>query len=57
MRNRRPQGGEFHGNAKLSVRDVLAIRELARIGLTHRALGSMFGVQAIRASPWTEPRA
>ena len=43
-RNRRPNGGELHWNAKLTVRDVIAIRELARDGMTHRALGSMFGV-------------
>jgi hypothetical protein len=43
-RNRRQNGGELHWNAKLTVRDVIAIRELARNGITHRALGSMFGV-------------
>jgi hypothetical protein len=43
-RNRRPNGGEFHGSAKLTVPDVIAIRELAARGMTHRALGSMFGV-------------
>jgi hypothetical protein len=44
MRNRRPNGGELHGSAKLKVADVIAIRELAASGMTHRALGSMFGV-------------
>jgi hypothetical protein len=44
MRNRRSNGGEFHGSAKLTVADVVAIRELAAHGLTHRALGTMFGV-------------
>ncbi|MFZ0179815.1 MAG: hypothetical protein WAL84_08085 [Candidatus Dormiibacterota bacterium] len=44
MRNHRSVGGEFHGNAKLTVPDVIAIRKLARDGMTHRALGSMFGV-------------
>jgi hypothetical protein len=44
MRNRRPSGGELHGSAKLTVRDVIAIRELAANGMTHRALGTMFGV-------------
>jgi hypothetical protein len=42
--NRRSNGGEFHGSAKLKVADVTAIRELAANGMTHRALGSMFGV-------------
>lgn len=44
LRNRRPNGGELHGNAKLTAREVVAIRALARRGVTHRALGSMFGV-------------
>jgi hypothetical protein len=43
-RNRRPNGGELHWNAKLTVPDVIAIRKLAASGMTHRALGSMFGV-------------
>jgi hypothetical protein len=43
-RNRRPNGGELHWNAKLTVTDVIAIRTLAANGMTHRALGSMFGV-------------
>ena len=43
-RNRRPNGGELHGNAKLTVPEVVAIRLLARRGMTHRALGSLFGV-------------
>jgi hypothetical protein len=42
--NRRPNAGELHGSAKLTVSEVVAIRELAAIGITHRALGSMFGV-------------
>jgi len=44
MSNRRPNGGELHGGAKLTVDDVIAIRTLVRYGMTHRALGSMFGV-------------
>jgi hypothetical protein len=43
MSNRRPQAGELHGNAKLTVDDVIAIRTLASYGVTHRALGSLFG--------------
>jgi hypothetical protein len=38
-RNRRQKGGELHWNAKLTVHDVVAIRELASNGITHRALG------------------
>ena len=44
MQNRRPNGGELHWNAKLTVPDVIAIRELARRGSTYRALGSRYGV-------------
>jgi hypothetical protein len=44
MSNRRSNGGERHGSAKLTVADVVAIREMAAKGMTHRALGSMFGV-------------
>ena len=44
VRNRRPNGGELHWNAKLTVHDVIAIREMARNGVTYRSLGSMFGV-------------
>jgi hypothetical protein len=47
MRNRRPAGGELHGNAKLTVSDVVAIRRLAHDGLSHRALGLMFGVSHV----------
>jgi hypothetical protein len=43
-RNRRSNGGELHGSAKLTVADVIAIRKLAADGMTHRALGSRFGV-------------
>ena len=43
-RNRRPGAGEFHGNAKLTVPEVIAIRKLAANGMTHRALGAMFDV-------------
>ena len=43
-RNRRSNGGELHVSAKLTVADVIAIRKLAADGMTHRALGSMFGV-------------
>ena len=39
MGNRRSNGGELHGSAKLTVPDVIAIRELAADGMTHRALG------------------
>jgi hypothetical protein len=69
-RNRRPQGGEFHGSAKLKVPDVIAIRELAANGMTYRALGAMFGVshtnigdivrreewRQLLAKPASEPR-
>ena len=44
VHNRRPNAGELHASAKLTVPDVLAIRELAPLGMTHRDLGSMFGV-------------
>jgi len=44
MSNRRPNGGELHGSAKLTVPEVIAIRKLAANGMTHRALGAMFGV-------------
>jgi hypothetical protein len=44
MHNRRPRGGELQWNAKLTVADVVAVRRLARKGMTYRALGSMFGV-------------
>ena len=43
-RNRRYIGGELHWNAKLTVRDVIAIRALAANGMTYRALASRFGV-------------
>lgn len=43
-RNRRSNSGELHGNAKLTARDVLRIRELAARGMTHRELGYRFGV-------------
>jgi hypothetical protein len=44
MSNRRENAGELHGTAKLKVPEVIAIRELARSGLTQPALGSTFGV-------------
>ena len=44
MSSRRSNGGEFHGSAKLTVREVIAIRQLAADGMTHRALGAKFGV-------------
>lgn len=44
LRNHRPTCGELHGSAKLTVDDVIAIRELAPLGMTHRELGAMFGV-------------
>ena len=43
-RNRRQSAGEHHWNAKLTVRDVITIRELARSGMTQRALALRFGV-------------
>jgi hypothetical protein len=59
-RNRRPNGGELHGSAKLTVADVIAIRKLAANGMTHRALGSMFGVShtnigdTVRRQQWRQ---
>jgi predicted DNA-binding protein (UPF0251 family) len=44
MHNHRPQGGELSAHAKLTVDNVIAIRRLASTGMTHRALGAMFGV-------------
>jgi hypothetical protein len=71
IRNRHTACGEVHGSAKLKVNDVVAIRELARHGVSHQLLGSMFGVssQTIGAivrretwrrlvrKPWSEQRA
>lgn len=60
MRNRRPNGGELHGTAKLTVPDVIAIRKLAGYGLSHRVLGSMFGVShtnigdIVRGKEWRQ---
>ena len=45
-RNRRPNCGELHGNAKLTTRDVLTIRRWARYGATHRSLASLFDVSS-----------
>jgi hypothetical protein len=42
--NRRSNAGELHPNAKLTVDDVVAIRELARRGMNERDLGWLFGV-------------
>lgn len=42
--NRRTNSGERHGNAKLTVDDVLLIRELAARGMSYRRIGSLFGV-------------
>jgi hypothetical protein len=39
--------GECHGSAKLTAADVLEIRQLAREGLTQRAIASRFGVSHI----------
>ena len=44
MANRRATAGEICGRSKLTVQEVIAIRTLAGDGMTHRALGSMFGV-------------
>jgi hypothetical protein len=60
MSNRRSSGGERHGRAKLTVSDVIAIREMAANGMTHRALGSMFGVSRtnigdiVRGKEWRQ---
>ena len=60
MSNRRSNGGEFHGSAKLTVTDVIAIRKLATEGMTHRALGSMFAVShtnigdIVRRTEWRQ---
>lgn len=58
--NRRSNSGERHGNAKLTVDDVLMIRRLARFGVTHRAMASAFGVShadigyIVRGEAWRE---
>ena len=44
MRNRRVPHGELHYSAKLTDADIVEIRRLARLGLTQRRLGCMFGV-------------
>ena len=44
LHNQRSTPGELHGSAKLTVPEVIVIRELARRGLTHRHLGWMFDV-------------
>jgi hypothetical protein len=44
VRNRRSNSGELHPNAKLSVDQVVKIRQLSRRGLTNRYLGSLFGI-------------
>ena len=43
-RNRRTNAGERHGNAKLTVEDVLAIRDLVAHGVSYRRVGSIFGI-------------
>ena len=43
-RNRRPNSGELHGNAKLSSDDVLMIRQLSAQGVGDWQLGLLFGV-------------
>lgn len=59
-RNRRSNGGERHPNAKLSVEDVAQIRWLASRGVTHRRLGSLFGVSGsnvgyiVRREAWRD---
>ena len=50
MSNRRSNGGEFHGSAKLTVTDVIAIRKLAADGMTHRALGARYSVSVTPTS-------
>jgi hypothetical protein len=44
VRNRRSNSGELHPNAKLSVDEVVEIRQLSRRGLTNRYLASLFGI-------------
>ena len=57
-RNRRPNGGELHPNAKLRVEDVVLIRRVAAFGVSHRRLGSVFGVSGanvgyiVRGEAW-----
>jgi hypothetical protein len=36
--------GERHGNARLTVEDVLSIRHLASVGMSYSYLGQLFGV-------------
>ena len=58
VRNRRSNSGELHPNAKLSLAEVVEIRQLARRGMTHRRLGSMFGISGanvgyiVRGEAW-----
>jgi hypothetical protein len=42
--NRRTISGERSPNAKLTLKEVLMIRRLARYGVTHRSMASAFGV-------------
>ncbi len=42
--NRRPNRGERHANAKLTVDEVLTIRWMARYGARYRSMASEFGV-------------
>ena len=44
VHNRHTACGELHGSAKLRVNDVIAIRELARRGVSYQSLASTFGV-------------
>ena len=57
-RNRRSNAGELHPNAKLRVEEVVLIRRLAGLGVSHRALGYVFGVSGtnvgfiVRGQAW-----
>ena len=59
--NRRSNRGERHSNAKLTVDDVLSIREMASYGATYRSLASAFGVShanvgyIVRGEAWQAP--
>lgn len=61
VRNRRPNSGELHPNAKLTVDDVVEIRRLSRRGVTQRRLGTRFGVSGanvgyiVRGQAWRHP--
>jgi len=44
VRNRRSNSGELHPNAKLSVDEVVEIRQMSLRGVTYRRLASLFGI-------------